>query len=70
MGTIVQTDEAMKNLKKGVADFVVQATEQKLSKYAILIFSKQKTKETIEIDNAYDTTSTAKFKMIEKTASK
>jgi hypothetical protein len=50
------TDDAMKKLKKAVADFVAQATELELSingsKCAILIFGKQKTKETIEIDNA------------------
>jgi hypothetical protein len=42
-------DDAMKKLKKAVADFVAQATEIELSihgsKCAILIFGKQKTKE-------------------------
>jgi superoxide dismutase len=50
------TDDGMRKLKKAVADFVAQATELELSingsKYAILIFGKQKTIETIEIDNA------------------
>jgi chorismate mutase len=50
------TDDAMKKLKKAVTDFVAQATEFELSingsKCAILIFGNQKTKETIEIDNA------------------
>jgi hypothetical protein len=43
-------------MKKAVVDFVAQATELKLSinvsNCAILIFGKQKTEETIEIDNA------------------
>jgi hypothetical protein len=47
--------EAMKKLKKAMVDFVAQATELELSingsKCAILIFYKQKTKETIEIKN-------------------
>jgi hypothetical protein len=49
------TDEAMKKLKKVVADVVAQATELELSingsKCAILIVGKQKTKETIEIES-------------------
>jgi predicted phage tail protein len=48
------TDDAMKKLKKAVADFVAQVTELELSingsKCAILIFGKQKTKETIVIE--------------------
>jgi uncharacterized lipoprotein YehR (DUF1307 family) len=45
------TDEAMKKLKKTVANFVAQATELEISINGSK-FSKQKTKETIEIDNA------------------
>jgi hypothetical protein len=46
------TDDAMKKLKKAMADFVTQAIELELSiNGPILIFGKQKTKETIEIDN-------------------
>jgi hypothetical protein len=45
----------MKKLKKAMADFVAQATELELSingsKCAIIIFGKQKTTETIEIEN-------------------
>jgi predicted ATPase len=46
----------MKKLKKAVADSVAQATKLELSingsKCAILIFGKEKTKQTVEIDNA------------------
>jgi hypothetical protein len=51
-----KTDDAMKKLKKAVADFVAQATELELSingpKCAVLVISKKKTKEIIEIENA------------------
>jgi predicted phage tail protein len=51
----IRTQKNTDAMKKAMVDLVAQATELELSingsKYAILIFGKQKTKETIEIEN-------------------